>query len=79
MTHPLTVAADALLLLHALFVGFVVLGVPIVIVGGLRGWRWVRNPWLRLAHLGAIVFVAAQAWAGRVCPLTLWSVVIVGW
>jgi hypothetical protein len=66
-------AADALLLLHALFVCFVVLGLPIVIVGGLRGWQWVRDPRFRLAHLGAITVVTLQAWAGRICPLTRWE------
>lgn len=70
-THA--IAADALLVLHALFVAFVALGLPLVIVGGWREWQWVRNPWFRLAHLGAISFVALQAWAGQICPLTLWE------
>jgi hypothetical protein len=70
-THIL--AADALLVFHALLVGFVVLGVPVVLVGGLRGWHWVRNPWIRLAHLLAITVVVMQAWAGRICPLTRWE------
>lgn len=64
------VAADAILLLHALFVAFVVLGLVLVLVGGVRGWAWVRNPWFRGAHLAAIGFVVVQAWLGRVCPLT---------
>ena len=67
------VAADALLLLHTAFVIFVVMGLVLVVIGGLRNWHWVRNPWFRLAHLGAIGFVVVQAWAGQVCPLTLWE------
>ena len=67
------VAADALLVLHTLFVIFVVVGLLLVVIGGLRDWQWVRNPRFRLAHLGAIGFVVAQAWAGQICPLTLWE------
>ena len=67
------VAADALLALHALFVVFVVMGLVLVVIGGVRHWRWVRNRWFRLIHLGAIGFVVAQAWAGQICPLTVWE------
>ena len=64
-------AADAVLLIHALFVVFVVLGVACIIAGGLRGWRWVTDPWFRVAHIGAILVVAAQSWFGMICPLTI--------
>jgi len=63
-------AADAALLLHTLFVVFVVLGLVLVMVGWGMGWRWVRNPWFRLAHVLAIAVVTLQAWLGRACPLT---------
>ncbi|MBT8446820.1 MAG: DUF2784 domain-containing protein [Gammaproteobacteria bacterium] len=66
-------AADALLLVHALFVVFVVIGLLLILLGGARRWRWVRNPWFRAAHLAAIAFVVLQAWLGRICPLTLWE------
>jgi hypothetical protein len=65
--------ADAILLLHALFVAFVVIGLLLILVGLWRDWRWVRNPWFRAAHLGAIGIVVAQAWAGVMCPLTVWE------
>lgn len=65
--------ADTLLVLHALFVAFVVLGLVAILVGLRRGWSWVRNPWFRAAHLAAIAVVAAQAWAGILCPLTVWE------
>ncbi|MCZ6831287.1 MAG: DUF2784 domain-containing protein [Gammaproteobacteria bacterium] len=64
------VAADAILLLHALFVVFVVLGLVLILAGWWRGWRWVHNPWFRLAHLVAIAVVAIQSWFGLICPLT---------
>jgi hypothetical protein len=63
-------AADLVLLGHVLFVGFVVLGLVLIFAGGALGWRWVRNPWLRLAHLLAIGVVVLQAWLGVICPLT---------
>ncbi|MHC4946824.1 MAG: DUF2784 domain-containing protein [Planctomycetota bacterium] len=63
--------ADLVLLLHWLFVAFVVLGLVLVLVGGLRRWRWVRNPWFRIGHLAAIAVVVVQAWTGLACPLTI--------
>ncbi len=67
------VAADVLLAVHALFVLFVIAGLLLVMAGGLRGWSWVRNPWFRLVHLGAIAVVVLQSWAGVICPLTTWE------
>lgn len=71
-------AADLLLLLHVLFVGFVVFGLVLIVAGKLRGWSWVRNPWFRIAHLAAIAVVATQAWFGVVCPLTTWEMALRG-
>ncbi len=65
--------ADAVLVVHTAFIAFVVLGLVVVLLGGLLGWRWVRNPWFRLAHLACILYVAGQALAGIMCPLTTWE------
>jgi 4-amino-4-deoxy-L-arabinose transferase-like glycosyltransferase len=65
--------ADAILILHVLIVGFILLGLALTLCGAWRKWRWIRNTWFRCAHLAAIAIVAAQAWAGRVCPLTDWE------
>jgi hypothetical protein len=62
--------ADAVLVAHVALMGFVVLGLPLIVVGNLRRWRWVNSPWLRVAHLATIAVVAGEAWAGRACPLT---------
>jgi hypothetical protein len=67
------VLADAILVVHFAFVLFVVLGFALVLLGGVLGWRWVRNRAFRYAHLAAIVFVAAEALAGIACPLTVWE------
>jgi len=66
-------AADAILLLHVLFVLFVVLGLLFVFLGGLLSWDWARNPWFRLLHLLAIGVVVLQSWFGVICPLTVWE------
>jgi glucan phosphoethanolaminetransferase (alkaline phosphatase superfamily) len=63
-------AADAILLLHTLFVVFVVLGLILIFIGKARAWPWVRNPWFRLIHLIAIGVVVVQSWMGIICPLT---------
>jgi hypothetical protein len=68
--------ADLILLLHLGFVLFVVVAPLLFMVGGGRGWRWVRNPWLRWGHLLGIGFVVLQAWLGRICPLTDWEMAL---
>jgi hypothetical protein len=65
--------ADGVLVLHAAFVAFVLVGLVLIWIGGWRRWAWVRNLWFRLAHLAAIGVVAAESLAGFVCPLTTWE------
>lgn len=62
--------ADTVLALHVAIVVFVVGGLLLIVGGNLRGWRWVNALWFRMAHLGAIGVVVAEAWLGLVCPLT---------
>lgn len=65
--------ADAVLVLHAGVVLFVVGGLVLVVLGNAvpaLGWRWVNRWWFRLAHLGAIAVVVAESWLGITCPLT---------
>jgi hypothetical protein len=67
--HP----ADALLVLHFAIVVFIVGGLLLTWAGAALGWGWVRSPWFRYLHLGAIAFVALEALIGMVCPLTEWE------
>ena len=62
--------ANTVLVLHVSFVGFVVLMVPLVFLGGGLAWTWVRGPLLRWLHLLGILVVVLQSWLGIVCPLT---------
>ena len=52
--------ADAVVLLHTAFVGFVVLG-------GFLAWRWSRIAWL---HVPCALWGAVIEYQGWVCPLT---------
>ena len=63
--------ADGVLVLHMGIVLFVAGGLVLTVVGNWRGWPWVNGWAFRLAHLLAIAIVVAQAWLGRVCPLTV--------
>jgi len=67
---PYQTLADTVLVIHFGIVIFVVLGLPIILVGNRVGWRWVNNLWWRLAHLATIGVVVLQAWLGRYCSLT---------
>ncbi|MCX5883571.1 MAG: DUF2784 domain-containing protein [Deltaproteobacteria bacterium] len=62
--------ADVVLTLHFSIAAFVVAGLFLVIFGNLCNWLWVNNRWFRLAHIGAIGVVMAEAWLGVTCPLT---------
>jgi len=65
--------ADAVLILHVLFVAFVVLSLVCILVGGRLSWAWVTNFRFRLLHVAAITVVALQSWLGVICPLTTWE------
>ncbi len=70
--------ADAILVVHFLIVLFIVGGLLAVWLGAVLDWQWIRSPWFRYAHLGAIAFVAAEALLGMACPLTVWEDVLRG-
>jgi hypothetical protein len=65
--------ADAILLAHLAFVGFVVAGFGLIWLGYFLRWRWVRDWRFRLAHLLAMGFVLAEALTGTRCFLTVWE------
>ncbi|GAB4439724.1 MAG: DUF2784 domain-containing protein [Rhodocyclaceae bacterium] len=63
--------ADAVLAAHFLLAAFIAGMLILVPLGAWRGWHWIRLRALRILHLCAIVFVAAETLAGLACPLTL--------
>ena len=52
--------ADAVVIVHCLFVAFVVFG-------GFLAWRWLRVAWV---HLPAAAWGVAIEFGGWICPLT---------
>lgn len=69
--HVYRFLADAVLLLHAAVVLFVLGGLIAVLVGNRRNWFWVNSPVFRIIHVLAIGVVIVQAWLGQLCPLTI--------
>ena len=65
--------ADVVALLHLVYVGIVILGLLLILLGRVLGWGWVRNLWFRLAHLSMILIVVTEALVGWTCPLTTWE------
>ncbi len=68
--------ADTILLLHVLFVAFVVIGLVFILVGKARRWSSVLNPWFRVTHLLAIIVVVVQSWFTVDCPLTKFEMML---
>jgi Protein of Unknown function (DUF2784) len=65
--------ADFIVAFHTLYVGFVVVGQLLILIGLVCRWEWVRNPWFRVIHLLCIAVVAAEAACNLTCPLTTWE------
>lgn len=65
--------ADTILVIHAVFIAFVVIGLFLILAGGLLRWAWVRSFWFRAGHLLAISIVVTEALVGCMCPLTEWE------
>lgn len=65
--------ADGIVLCHAAYVSFVLLGLVVTLFGGWAGWSWVRNFWFRMVHLGMISIVVIESLLEITCPLTVWE------
>lgn len=65
--------ADVILVVHFMFVLFVVGGFALILAGAALRWSWVSARTFRSAHLGAILLVAAESLVGVACPLTVWE------
>ena len=62
--------ADAVAVLHFAYVGFVVVGLLMILMGIVLKWQWIRNRWFRIVHLTMIGIVAVEAVLNITCPLT---------
>ncbi len=65
--------ADVILLVHFLFVLFIVGGLLLIWIGAWLQWQWVKNFWFRVFHAAAMLFVVFESIIGAACPLTVWE------
>ena len=65
--------ADPVVALHAGYVGYVVAGQGLILLGWALGWKWVRYVWFRLTHLLAIAIVVYEELQDIRCPLSVWE------
>jgi hypothetical protein len=65
-----TILADAVVIIHAAYVAFVVGGLAAILLGAALGWRWTRSFAFRVTHLAAIALVCLESIVGVICPLT---------
>lgn len=65
--------ADAIVVAHFAIVLFVLLGELLILLGRPLGWAWTAGRGFRVLHLLVIVYVAATAVSGELCPLTIWE------
>ena len=73
MTTLYRLTADLVVVVHFAFVAFVLFGLLLTLIGGVRRWEWVRGVRFRASHLAAIGFVVAESLCGVTCPLTVWE------
>ena len=66
-------AADLVVVVHILYVAYIVIGLWLIVAGLRRGWNWIRNPWFRSTHLLAILIVVYELIVKANCPLTTWE------
>ena len=66
-------AADIMVVVHLAFMLYIILGEFLIVAGAIARWAWVRNAWFRWTHLGAIMIVVVETFAGMTCPLTEWE------
>ena len=70
MPNGYTILADAVVIIHAAYVAFVVFGLAAILIGAAMNWRWTRSLAFRITHLAAIALVCLESIVGVICPLT---------
>jgi hypothetical protein len=70
MPNGYPILADAVVIIHAAYVAFVVFGLAAILIGAAMNWRWTRSLAFRITHLAAIALVCLESIVGVMCPLT---------
>jgi hypothetical protein len=68
-----TFLADVVVFVHLAYVLFVIVCVPLILLGGWLKWSWVRNFWFRTIHFLMMGVVVVETVFGVTCPLTTWE------
>jgi uncharacterized protein DUF2784 len=68
--------ADVILVIHFLYVLGVVVPVPLILLGGIFRWDFIRNSWFRNIHAAMMGIVVIEVLLGQFCPLTTWEYVL---
>jgi hypothetical protein len=62
--------AEAVRVIHILFVLFLLGGLLLIPAGAALRAAWVRHPWFRWPHLAASMFMVVRIWTSAPCPLS---------
>ena len=62
--------ADLVMVVHAIFSLFVVVGLIFIVTGVILGWSWIDNARFRGLHLAATFSVVIRVWLGVPCPFS---------
>lgn len=65
--------ADVILVGHFLFILGILVPIPLIFLGKILRWSWVRRLWLRVTHLAMMALVLLENLLGWACPLTDWE------
>lgn len=65
--------ADLMVALHVGYVGYVVVGQMLILMGWLLGWKWVRNFWFRVSQFIMMMVVVYEEIMEIRCPLSVWE------
>lgn len=68
-----SIIADIILVIHAGLALFLSLGFVVIVFGWILKWKWPRNPWFRVIHIGAMAVISGLTLIGQHCPLTIWE------
>ena len=63
--------ANAVTIVHLAYFVFVVGGFFAIVIGAPLRWKWVSNPWFRIAHLLAVFIVLVEDVFAVNCPLNV--------
>ncbi len=66
-------AADVILLIHFLFVAFVILGFIFIWIGYFTKQKFAKNAKFRICHILVMGIVLCESLIGMICPLTEWE------